>query len=105
VLLYKREHIIIYTYKNGRTDDCLFVCSSVGMCRANGNPNSCNKDLVEILQAHFYLSKEDFDAGLNPPPTPGGPETLKPEGQRCSAGCILTRAALGTSAIFDKKDA
>jgi len=63
--------------------------------RANGNPNPCTK-LNEIFHAHSYLSKE----GLTPPPTPGagGPETLKPEGQRCSAGCILTRAVPGTSA-------
>jgi len=41
-----------------------------------------------------------MQVGPHPPPTPGpgGPETLKPERQRCSAGCILTRAAPGTSA-------
>jgi len=65
------------------------------MWRANGNPNPCT-NLDEILHAHSYLSKGGFAAGLSPPP--GGPETLKPEGQRCSAGCILTRAAPGTSA-------
>jgi len=58
------------------------------MWRANGNPNPCT-DLDEVLHTHSYLSKEGFDAGLTPPPPtpgPGGPETLKPEGQRCSAG-------------------
>jgi len=71
------------------------------MWRANGNPNPCT-DLDEILHAHSYLSKEGFDAGLTfipSHPLAWGPEPLKPEGQRCSAGCILTRAAPGTSAI------
>jgi len=36
--------------KNGCTDVCLSVCLSVGMWRANGNPNPCT-DLHEILQA------------------------------------------------------
>jgi len=72
----------------------MFVCLSVGMRRANRNPNPCT-DLDEILHAHSYLPKEGFDAGLTPP---GGSETLTPEGQRCSAGCKLTQAAPGTSA-------
>jgi len=53
------------------------------------------------LHAHPHLSKEGFGTGLTPPsptPRPVGPETLKPEGQRCSAGCKITRAAPGTSA-------
>jgi len=68
------------------------------MWRANGNPNPCTY-LDEILHAHSYLSKAAFDAGLTPTSHPWawGPETLKPEGQRCS-GCILTRAVPGTSA-------
>jgi len=49
----------------------MFVCPSVGMWRANGNPNPCT-DLAEILQAHSFVSKEGFDAGLTPPPTPWG---------------------------------
>jgi len=71
------------------------------MWRANGNPTPCT-DLDEILHTHSYLSKEGFNAGLTPPPShpwAWGPETLKPEGQRCSASCILTRAVPGTSAI------
>jgi len=59
-------------YKNGRTD----VCLSVGMWRANGNPNPCT-DLDEILHAHSFLSKEGFDAGLTPPLTPLGLGDLK----------------------------
>jgi len=73
------------------------------MWRANGNPNSCT-DLDEILLTHFYLSNEGFDAGLTPPyhPWAWGPENLKPEGQRCSAGCILTpgTSASGVKNIF-----
>jgi len=38
---------------------------SVGMWRANANPNSCT-DLDEIFQTHFHLSKEGFGAGLTP---------------------------------------
>jgi len=68
------------------------------MWRANGNPTPCT-DLDEILDTHSFLSKEGFNACLTRPPPPipgpGGPETLK---QRCSADCILTQAALGTSA-------
>jgi len=77
----------IYIYKNGRTD----VCLSIGMWRANGNLNPCT-DLDEILPAYSYLSKEGFDAGLTPLPPLGwgGLETLKPVGQRCSAGCFAT---------------
>jgi len=65
-----------------RTDVCLFVCLSVGMWSANGNPNPCT-DLGEILHAHPHLSKEGLSPGLNPahsPPGPGELETLKPEG-------------------------
>jgi len=78
----------------------MFVCLSLGIWRANGNPNPCI-DLDEILHAHSYLSKEGFDAGLTTSPShpwAWGPETLKPEGQRFSAGCILIRAVPGTSA-------
>jgi len=79
----------------------MFVClSSVGMWRANGNPTPCT-DLDEILHAHPHLSNEGFGLGLTPPPPnpgPGGPETLKPEGQGCSADCIITREVPGTSA-------
>jgi len=55
----------IYLYKNGRTDACL----SVGMWRANGNPNPCT-DLDEILHTHSHLSKEGFGTGLIPAPSP-----------------------------------
>jgi len=48
----------------------MFVCPYVGMWRANGNPNPCT-NLDEILQAHSYLSKEGFDAGLTPLPPQG----------------------------------
>jgi len=52
----------------------MFVCLSVGMWRANGNPNPCT-DLDEILHAHSHLSKGGFNAGLiplPPSPRPGG---------------------------------
>jgi len=73
----------------------MFVCPSVG-----GKWKSKPLHLDEILHAHSYMSKEGFDAGLTPPFPPLGlrPESLKPEGQRCSAGFILTRAAPCTSA-------
>jgi len=48
-------------HKNGRTD----VCLSAGIWRASGNPNPYY-DLVEIS----HLSKEGFDAGLAPAPSP-----------------------------------
>jgi len=54
----------------------MFVCLSVGVWRANGNPNPCT-DLDEILHTHPHLS------GLTPAPSPPGPrwlETLKAEG-------------------------
>jgi len=73
---------------------------SVGLWRANGNPNPWT-DLDEIFHAHPQLSKEGSGAGLTftpSPPGPGGPKTLKVTFLRCSAGCKLTRAALGTSA-------
>jgi len=50
------------------------VCLSVGVWRANGNPNPCT-DSNEILQAHLHLSKEGFGAALTPAPLllePGG---------------------------------
>jgi len=57
---------IFSLYKNGLTD----VCLSVGMWRANGNPNPCT-DLDKILNAHPHLFKVGFSAGLTlPPPTP-----------------------------------
>jgi len=74
----RRVPQLVYMYKNGHTD----VCLSVGMWRANGNPNPCT-DLDEILQVHFYMSKEGFGPGLTPTPSPPGPrglETLKSEG-------------------------
>jgi len=54
----------------------MFVCLSVGMWRANGNPNPCS-DLDEILHAHPRLSKEGFDAGLIPHPLLPGNGGLK----------------------------
>jgi len=60
----------------------MFVCLSVGMWRANGNPNPCT-DLDEIFHAHPHLSKEGFGPCLifaPSPPGPGGLETLKAEG-------------------------
>jgi len=59
----------IYLYINGRTDVCLFVYLSVGMWRANGNPNPCT-DLKVILPTHPHLSKEGFGAGLTTAPSP-----------------------------------
>jgi len=68
---------LISTYKNGGKYVCLFICPSVGMWRAKGNPNPCTY-LDEILHAHSYLSKEGFDAGLTLPPlSPLGLEGLK----------------------------
>jgi len=80
---------------------------SVGRWRANGNPNPCT-NLDEILHAHPHLSKEGFGPGLTPPPHPLGlgglkPQKLKDTFLRCSAGCKLTRAALGASASTCKK--
>jgi len=56
--------------ENGHTD----VYLSVGMWRANGNPNPCT-NLDEILHALPHLFKVGFGAGLTPTPTtsvPGG---------------------------------
>jgi len=39
------------------------------MWRANGNLNPCTDPKV-ILHTHPHLSKEGFDAGLNPHPLP-----------------------------------
>jgi len=87
----------------------MFVCLSVGMWRANENPNPCS-DLDKILHTHPHLSKEGFGEGLTPAlslPGPGGPKILKAEGnifekclqnKRWSAGCKLTWATPGTSA-------
>jgi len=47
----------------------MFVCSSVGMWRANRNPNPC-PNLYEILHPHPHLSKEGFGALLTPGPSP-----------------------------------
>jgi len=60
----------------------MFVCLSVGMWSANGNPNP-STNLDEILLTHPHLSKEGFGPGLTPAPSPFGPrelETLKAEG-------------------------
>jgi len=80
----------------------MFVCLSVEMWRAKGNPNPCT-DLDKILHVHPHLSKESFGVHLNPttlPPGPRGSKTLKLKDTllRCSAGCKLTWAAQGTSA-------
>jgi len=86
----------------------MFVClsDSVGMWRADGNPNPCI-DLDEILHTQPHLSKEGFRAGLTLPPPPsgsGGLETLLAEGhiflqnKRCSSGYKLIWAAPCTSA-------
>jgi len=55
----------------------MFVCLSVGMWRANRNPNPYT-DLDEIFHAHPHLSKEGFGAGLIPPPPHLGMGGLKP---------------------------
>jgi len=55
--------LLIYIYRNGRTD----VYLSVGMWRANRKPNPCT-DLDKILNTHPNLSKEGFGAGLTPTP-------------------------------------
>jgi len=47
----------------------MFVYLSVGMWRANENPNPC-PDLDEILHTHPHLSKEGFGPGLTPAPSP-----------------------------------
>jgi len=47
----------------------MFVCLSVGMWRANGNPNPYT-DLDEIFYAHPNLSEEGFGASLTPAPSP-----------------------------------
>jgi len=47
---------------------CLSVDLSVGMMRANENPNPC-MDLDKILHTHPYLSKKGFDAVLTPAPS------------------------------------
>jgi len=49
----------------------MFVCPSVGMWRANGNPNPFT-DPDEILHPHSSLSKEGFDAGMTLPLPPLG---------------------------------
>jgi len=49
----------------------MLVCLSVGMWRANGNPNPCT-DLDEILHTHPHMSKEDFGPCLTPAPYPLG---------------------------------
>jgi len=63
----KQQNIQKWVYR------CLFVwpsvCLSVGMFRADGNPNPCT-DLAKILHAYPYLSKEGFGAGLTPAPSP-----------------------------------
>jgi len=56
----------------------MFFCLSVGMWRANGNPNPCT-NLDEILHAHPHLSVEGFGAVLTTP-GPGQPKTLIAEG-------------------------
>jgi len=60
----------------------MFVCPSVGMWGANGNPNPCT-DLDEILHTHHHLFKKGFGLGLitaSLTPGPGWLETLKTEG-------------------------
>jgi len=57
----------------------MFVCLSVGMWRANGNPNPCT-NLDEILHAHPHLSKVLVQVWPPPPHPLGGPKTLKAEG-------------------------
>jgi len=49
---------------------------SVGVWRANGNPNPCT-DLDKILHGHPYLSKKGFDAGSTPCPLLPGNWGLK----------------------------
>jgi len=68
-----RKIIEIYIYQNGLTD----VCLSIGIWRANGNPNPCS-NLDEIFQAHPHLSKEGFGAGLTTAPSHVGLGGLKP---------------------------
>jgi len=57
--------IYLYEYLNGLTN----VCLSVGMWRANGNPNFC-MDLDKILHTHPHLSKEGCGASLTPALSP-----------------------------------
>jgi len=83
-------------------------CLSVGMWRANGNPNHC-MDLDKIL--HPHCPREVLVQFWPRLPSPMGwgcwPETLKAEGhifenrlqnKRCSAGCKLTQTVPVTSA-------
>jgi len=89
----------------------MLVCLSVGMWRANGNPNPCT-DLDKFC---FHIPTcprkvlVQFWTRPPHPPGPRGPETLEAEGhiienclqyKRCPAGCKLTRAVLGASASF-----
>jgi len=85
-------YLSIYIYKNGHTDVCLLVCGG-----ANGNPNPCN-DLDEIGPAFPPIQGRFCPL----PPGPGGPKTLKAEGnifenclqsKGCWAGCKFTRTA------------
>jgi len=83
---------------------CLPVSLSVGMWMANGNPNPCT-DLDKILHTHPHLSQLGFGIGLTPAPSPLSLGGLKHKKQkytflRCSAGCKLTWASPGTSAIL-----
>jgi len=55
----------------------MFVCLSVGMWRANGNPNPCT-NLDEIFHAQPHMSKEGCGAGLTPTPSPVDLGGLKP---------------------------
>jgi len=72
----------------------MFVCTSVGMWWANGNPT------------HWC----SFGPSPSHPPGPGLPETIKAEGhifenclqnKRCSASCKSTQAVPGTLASYD----
>jgi len=66
----------ISLYINGCTDVCLFVCLSIGMWRANGNPHPYT-DLDEIFHAYPHLSQEGFGAILTHARIPLGLEGLK----------------------------
>jgi len=57
----------------------MFVCLSVGMWRANGNPNPWT-DIDEIFHAYPTCPRKVLVQVWPPPPSPPGLETLKAEG-------------------------
>jgi len=97
----------LYIYINGRTDVCLSVCLLV--CGGPFEAQTPARILIKFCMRVLTCRRKvwvNFWPQPPPPPGPGGLETQKAEGhiflqnKRCSAGCKLTPAALGTSASF-----